>query len=201
MFRMTRVSIAAILFLALWAHASGAEINLFAGPNAGTTAAIVTEIESATSSILCWSYAFQSAKIADALSAAEARGVEVKIVIDRAQAKNRTSRSRQLATTCTACLTPRLRGIQHCKTMLIDGRTIVTGSFNWTDRAEWANAEHLLIFDDPKLAAQLAEHWQTLAANSQPVLQILPPTPKKTTRQRRHHFTPPPQFSRRVRPW
>ena len=38
--------------------------------------------------------------------------------------------------------------IAHNKVMVIDGATVITGSFNFTKRAENANAENLLVIHD-----------------------------------------------------
>lgn len=42
--------------------------------------------------------------------------------------------------------------IAHNKVMVIDGRTVITGSFNFTKAAEESNAENLLVIDDADLA-------------------------------------------------
>ena len=41
--------------------------------------------------------------------------------------------------------------IAHNKVMIIDGETVITGSFNFTKAAEENNAENLLIIHDKKL--------------------------------------------------
>ena len=50
--------------------------------------------------------------------------------------------------------------IAHNKVMIIDGETVITGSFNFTKAAEERNAENLLIIHDKKLAERYAENWQ-----------------------------------------
>jgi len=44
--------------------------------------------------------------------------------------------------------------------MVIDGLTVVTGSFNFTRAAEEKNAENLLIIKDATLAKQYSANWQ-----------------------------------------
>jgi phosphatidylserine/phosphatidylglycerophosphate/cardiolipin synthase-like enzyme len=57
--------------------------------------------------------------------------------------------------------------VAHNKIMLIDGATIITGSFNFTNAAESRNAENLLIIrDHPKLAAAYAENFRLHLAHS-----------------------------------
>ena len=50
--------------------------------------------------------------------------------------------------------------IAHNKVMIIDGETVITGSFNFTKAAEESNAENLLIIHDKKLAELYTKNWQ-----------------------------------------
>ena len=50
--------------------------------------------------------------------------------------------------------------IAHNKVMIIDGGTVITGSFNFTKAAEENNAENLLVIRDRKLAERYIENWQ-----------------------------------------
>lgn len=50
--------------------------------------------------------------------------------------------------------------IAHNKVMIIDGETVITGSFNFTKAAEENNAENLLVIRDPKLAELYTKNWQ-----------------------------------------
>jgi len=50
--------------------------------------------------------------------------------------------------------------IAHNKVMIIDGETVITGSFNFTKRAEENNAENLLVIHDRKLAERYTKNWQ-----------------------------------------
>ena len=70
--------------------------------------------------------------------------------------------------------------IAHNKIILVDGKTIFTGSFNFTKAAEQKNAENLLIIEgDPKLYAEYlsnfeehlshSEKYEGLAKSSSPV--------------------------------
>jgi phosphatidylserine/phosphatidylglycerophosphate/cardiolipin synthase-like enzyme len=44
--------------------------------------------------------------------------------------------------------------------MIIDGETVITGSFNFTKKAEENNAENLLVIHDKKLVEQHTKNWQ-----------------------------------------
>jgi phosphatidylserine/phosphatidylglycerophosphate/cardiolipin synthase-like enzyme len=51
--------------------------------------------------------------------------------------------------------------------MIIDGETVITGSFNFTKAAEENNAENLLVIRDKKLAERYTENWQEHAGHSE----------------------------------
>jgi phosphatidylserine/phosphatidylglycerophosphate/cardiolipin synthase-like enzyme len=44
--------------------------------------------------------------------------------------------------------------------MIIDGQTVITGSFNFTKAAEENNAENLLVIRDRKLAERYTKNWR-----------------------------------------
>jgi phosphatidylserine/phosphatidylglycerophosphate/cardiolipin synthase-like enzyme len=58
--------------------------------------------------------------------------------------------------------------IAHNKVIIIDGETVVTGSFNFTKQAETSNAENLLIIRDKDLSAKYAEDWRKHAEHLKP---------------------------------
>ncbi|RTL10801.1 MAG: phospholipase D family protein, partial [Neisseriaceae bacterium] len=50
--------------------------------------------------------------------------------------------------------------IYHDKVMIIDDKTVITGSFNFTKAAETKNAENLLVLrNNPELAKLYAQDW------------------------------------------
>jgi phosphatidylserine/phosphatidylglycerophosphate/cardiolipin synthase-like enzyme len=64
---------------------SSAKLQVFFSPNGGCTAAIVSELERAKSSVLVQAYSFTSAPIARAVIDAKKRGVRVQVILDRSQ--------------------------------------------------------------------------------------------------------------------
>ena len=51
--------------------------------------------------------------------------------------------------------------------MIIDGKTVLTGSFNFTKAAEFNNAENLLVIQDPVLARKYMANWQAHLQHSE----------------------------------
>ena len=58
--------------------------------------------------------------------------------------------------------------IAHNKVMIIDGETVITGSFNFTKAAEDKNAENLLVIRDKPLAEKYTKNWLDHERHSEP---------------------------------
>ena len=58
------------------------------------------------------------------------------------------------------------RRLAHNEVMVIDGETVLTGSFNFTTAAEEHNAENLLVIRDKAMAARYAENWKLRCSKS-----------------------------------
>jgi phosphatidylserine/phosphatidylglycerophosphate/cardiolipin synthase-like enzyme len=58
--------------------------------------------------------------------------------------------------------------IAHGKIIVIDGETIITGSFNFTKAAQEKNGENLLLIRYQALAAQYTQNWEAHRQHSQP---------------------------------
>ena len=61
----------------------------------------------------------------------------------------------------------RYRPIAHNKVMILDGQTVITGSFNFTKSAEEGNAENLLIIHSQDLARKYTGNWHAHAKHSE----------------------------------
>ena len=57
--------------------------------------------------------------------------------------------------------------IAHNKVMVIDGQTVITGSFNFAKAAEESNAENLLVIHDESLAEKYTANWKAHAEHSE----------------------------------
>ena len=161
--------IAAIFILILWAILSPplapsqerlATWEVYFSPNGGCTQAVVRELGKAKSSVRVQAYSFTSAPIARALLDAHKRGVRVDVILDKNQSTERYSSATFLFNSGIPIKIDAQHAIAHSKVMVIDGMTVITGSFNFTKAAEENNEENLLIIRDIKLAERYAEHWQ-----------------------------------------
>jgi phosphatidylserine/phosphatidylglycerophosphate/cardiolipin synthase-like enzyme len=120
-------------------------LSVHFSPAGGCTDAVVREIVAARQEVLVLAYGFTSRPITQALVDAKMRGVEVDIVLDHSNEKDAHSDLHFLLEQKLVPLIDAHHAIAHNKVMLIDGKTLVTGSFNFTQAAESHNAENLVI--------------------------------------------------------
>jgi phosphatidylserine/phosphatidylglycerophosphate/cardiolipin synthase-like enzyme len=140
--------------------------QVYFSPNYGATQAVVDALEGAKATVLVQAYSFTSAPIAKALVQAHDRGVVVQVILDRKETGSKYSSADFVAHAGIPTLIDGQHAIAHNKVMVIDGETIITGSFNFTTAAERQNAENLLVIHDKALAARYTENWRTHAAHS-----------------------------------
>ena len=127
-------------------------IEVYFSPHGGCTDAIIKELNKAKSSVLVQADSFTSAPIAKALLNAHKRGVKVEVLLDKSQRIQKYSSATFLSNQGIPTKIDAQHAIAHNKVMIIDGETVITGSFNFTKAAEENNAENLLVIKDRKLA-------------------------------------------------
>lgn len=139
---------------AVEATAAATNITALFSPNGGCTEAIVNELNAAGTTIEVQAYSFTSAPIAEAIVKAHQRGVAVRVILDKSQQSERYSSLTFLRNAGVPTWVDSKHAIAHNKIIIIDGRTLLTGSFNFSKAAEKSNAENLLIIrDNAKLLA------------------------------------------------
>lgn len=149
-------------------HAS--DIQVFFSPSGGCTAAVVSNLSQAKSNVLVQAYSFTSAPIAKALVDAKKRGVNVRVILDKSQRTEKYSSADFLRNEGVPTFIDAKHAIAHNKIMVVDGSTVLTGSFNFTKAAESNNAENLLVIHDPDLAAKYTVNWQVHLKHSEAYL-------------------------------
>jgi len=120
---------------------------------------IVAEINQARGVILVQAYSFTSMPIAKALVSAKQRGVSVQVILDKSQRSERYSGATFLANAGIRTLIDEQPSIAHSKVIIIDGTSVITGSFNFTRSAQQYNAENLIVIRDGVLAQHYTQNW------------------------------------------
>jgi phosphatidylserine/phosphatidylglycerophosphate/cardiolipin synthase-like enzyme len=142
-----------------FAATAATNIQVYFSPDGGCTAAITNALAQAKKTVLVAAYSFTSAPIAGALRDAHRRGVKVTVILDDSQKTANYSSADFLHHAGIATFTDGKHAIAHNKFMVLDGATVVTGSFNFTKAAEERNSENLLIIQDGELANKYARNW------------------------------------------
>lgn len=166
---MRRLASAAALafLLATPAWSESSKWQVCFTPGGECTDVIVREIGGAKRTLLVQAYSFTSAPIAKALVHAKKRGVDVRVILDKSQRTEVYSAADFLANSGIPTWIDSCCAIAHNKIIVIDGETVITGSFNFTKAAQARNAENVLVIRDRSLAAQYAENWQKHLASSE----------------------------------
>lgn len=134
-------------------------INAFA-PDDTITDEIVARLDAAEQRIDMMAFAFTSDPVAGALIEARQRGLPVRAVME---SRNVRGTGSDFNTVRDAGIDIHPDGncyIMHHKVIIIDGRTVITGSFNFTRSAQDQNDENVLIIEDPILAARYLEEFE-----------------------------------------
>ncbi|WP_390900189.1 phospholipase D family nuclease [Serratia entomophila] len=131
-------------------------------PEGSAQTLVIGAIDSAQSSIRMMAYSFTAMDIMQALVKAKNRGVDVKIVIDERGNRNDVSH-RAMDYIVKNAISLRVDSdfpIQHDKVMIIDERSVQTGSFNYSKAAAKNSENAVVIWNMPQLAKPYLEHWQ-----------------------------------------
>src|SRR5947208_8003397 len=146
--------------------AAPANIQIYFSPKGGCTEAVVDALSKAKSTVLVQAYSFTSAPIAKALTDAHRRGVKIQVILDKSNQTDKYSAATFTQNYGIPTFIDDRHAIAHNKIMVIDGQTVLTGSFNFTKQAEENNAENLLVIDDAALAAKYTSNWKAHLAHS-----------------------------------
>ncbi len=154
----------------------GATVQALFAPAMDVPAQVIARIRAARESIAFLAFAFTHDGIGAAVVELARAGVRVRCVVeslqsDRPEGELGRFRAAGLAADQpagqpgAACrdgpgvLTDGNTGLMHHKVIIIDGRTVIFGSFNFTRNAAEDNDENLLIVDSPAVAAQFLDEF------------------------------------------
>lgn len=118
-------------------------------------------------------YSFSSQRLSKALHDAQERGVHVRLLVDRGKYEDNQATRELLLKAPLHFRVARGRdgagSKMHHKFVLLDDRTVLTGSYNWTFASEEQNYENLLILQDRTLIDQYRQEFDSLWASADEV--------------------------------
>lgn len=146
---------------------SGVTIANYFSPTGGTQQAILDKLKAAKSSIRLTAFTFTDTTMADVLKARAKAKVAVQGIFE---SRNNGAVGAEYEGLKRAGMDVVEDGncyILHSKTMVIDDRYVVMGSYNYTANAEKSNDENVLIIDDPNLAKEYTTEFHRLYQQAQ----------------------------------
>jgi len=107
-------------------------------------------------------YTLTHDRLAEAVLAAHRRGVRVRLIADDEKSLDPGSDVTGLASAGIPVRTDCAPSQMHNKFAVLDGRLLLTGSFNWTRSAAEQNQESFIISDEPALVTAHAREFERL---------------------------------------
>lgn len=137
------------------------EVEIYFAPRDPCAARLIELLGAARKSIRFATFAFTLEPAAGALVAASLRGVDVRGVMERGQ--NSPWNCHRIFSDCGMDVRwdQNLYYLHH-KFFVIDGRTVITGSFNPTKHAQAANNENMLVIHHGGVAKRYLEEFERL---------------------------------------
>lgn len=147
---------------------NGVQIEILFSPDDGILNRIIELLQKAERRVEILAYAMTADTIGEMLLGLHQEGVAVRGIVEESQAKatgSETPRLRQ------AGLNIRLDGNpekMHHKVIIIDGATVILGSYNFTRSAEEKNDENVLIIHDSALASEFLIEFERIYQSATP---------------------------------
>lgn len=148
----------------------GMDIEVLFSPDDRVARRIVELIDDADTSVHFMAYSLTSDSIAEALAERADDGVEVLGVMDDTQIESNTGgdydwlREQGIDVRRDG----NHSGLMHHKVIIIDGETVIFGSYNFTSSAEKYNDENVMIVHDRGLAASFEAEFEQLYPAGRP---------------------------------
>lgn len=132
------------------AYPSYAGMSAFFTPSKKCENNIIEHINDAKQSIDAAVYSLNNDEIVEALKKAHKRGVKIRILTDKLQAAQKSSKVRELYDYGINIRVNSKHKIEHNKFAIFDMNNAMTGSYNWTEPASDKNSENCLFFNRNK---------------------------------------------------
>lgn len=140
----------------------GISIECYFAPEDGVEKEIVAEVNAAARTVDFMAFSFTSEPIAEALAERISEGVRVRGLFEARNANSRYCRDDYLGGKGAEVRMDKNKYTMHHKVIIVDAKTVVTGSYNFSKSANTKNDENVLIVHDSGLAARYTEEFETL---------------------------------------
>jgi phosphatidylserine/phosphatidylglycerophosphate/cardiolipin synthase-like enzyme len=139
----------------------GTPIDIYFSPDDGVQAAFIDLVNNAQQSINFMAYSFTADELGDAVRSRAQEGVLVSGVMEDEQVdSNLGTEFDPFKQAGLDVLRDGNEGQMHHKVMIIDGNTVLLGSYNFTRSAETKNDENLIVIYSEEIATQFLAEFQ-----------------------------------------
>jgi hypothetical protein len=140
-------------------YLNGKEIENYFCPEDLCEERVINALKKAKESIYFMTFVFTSNEVGDVLIEKNNQNVDVKGVIEKTRISDWSEHYR-LGKEGIEVRLDNNRYVMHHKVFIIDGKTVITGSFNPTKSANEDNDENILIIHDENIAKQYLEEFE-----------------------------------------
>ena len=140
----------------------GTLLEVYFSPDDGTASRLLDLIAGAQESVYFMAYAFTSDEIAQAMIDRAQAGVTIAGIFDESQINAQGGEYEHLLSSGLDVRVDGNFGRMHHKVMIIDGQTVVTGSYNFSASAETRNDENTLVIHNSRIAAQYLDEFERI---------------------------------------
>jgi phosphatidylserine/phosphatidylglycerophosphate/cardiolipin synthase-like enzyme len=123
---------------------------------------IVSAIEHSNREIMVDVYSINNRRIVHALEVARSRGVKIRILTDRIQAKGRSSKVFELINAGLNVRVNSKNKIEHNKYGVFDDALAINGSYNWTQPASEVNSENCAVMPEANVISKYQKRFEEL---------------------------------------
>jgi phosphatidylserine/phosphatidylglycerophosphate/cardiolipin synthase-like enzyme len=142
-------------------------LEVYFSPQDGVAKFVLQRLAAAKKSIHFMTFSYTEDKISDAMIAKTKAGLVVRGVFETQNAGGSGADFGRLKAGGVDVLQDGNCYILHHKVIVIDERTVITGSYNFTNSAEKDNDENLVIVDDSALARAYLEEFERVYMQAQ----------------------------------
>jgi len=169
MFKRLAIAVIIFTFSVIPAYAADTNTKVLFSPRGGISKELVRLYAEATRDIKVCMYSFVAKYQANALIAAHKRGVKVQVFLDKKLNYKKTGKAAagSMSTILARAgipvryFTP-VGGSMHHKFILVDGKTVVSGSYNLSNDAEFRSNEAMFFSTDEKIVAAFEAEFDKL---------------------------------------
>lgn len=126
----------------------GSTSDAYFSPGEACRVVIVNQIKTAVRQLQICVFTISDDHITDAIITAHKRGMDIRVITDNDKSRDQGSDIELLARQGVAVKMDRTSNHMHHKFMIMDGKAVITGSYNRTRSAALYNHENILLTRD-----------------------------------------------------